>query len=474
MEGMKMTRRFGVLAVAVLAILGSACKSHPVTPIDADPVAVLAATSQAGVSPLTVNFDASASSDADGSIVNYQWDFESDGTIDQTTTTPAVSHVYTAVASYTAEVTVVDNEGNSDSDTLTVRVLTGTWHTQTLDVVGQVGAFSSAAVIGGKPAIAYGDQTNHREKFVIAANNEGTAWGIPLTIDANQRGGAYTALAEIAGRPGVAFLDDQQGRVMYARGLDNLGQTWSEPLGIGIPGAIVDIALIQVQGNPAIAFVDETQSNDGDPVYIRALDSAGTSWDDGLFVDDTSEDVSSLDMKIINGVPAVGYVEESSRDLRFVQSRDVTGSSWFLPDDAVSVGAVGNMMSLASVGNRPMMAFLETSGPNTDVYAVRSNDADGIAWPVAVAVDGGGDSEGAYISLALVGGLPGVAYYNLSLHRLEYAQATTPAGTSWDTSIVVDNTADVGQFCSLISVGGAPGISYYDATDGDLKWSVLE
>ena len=472
MQGMKMMR--WILAVAALAILAAACKSSPGTPTDADPVASLTATSQAGVSPLTVNFDASGSHDPDGDIVSYQWDFESDGTIDQTTTTPAVSHVYTAVASYTAQVTVVDNEGNSDTATLTVRVLTGTWHTQTLDVVGQVGTYTSAALINGRPAIAYADQTNHRAKFVIAANNEGTAWGIPLTIDANQRGGAFSSLAEIAGRPGVAFLDDQQGRVMYTRGLDALGQTWSEPLGVGIPGAISDIALAQVQGNPAVAFVDETQSNDGDPVFIRALDSAGTSWDEGILVDDTNEDVSALDMKIINGVPAVGYVEESSRDLRFVQARDAFGDSWFLPVDAVSIGAVGNMMSLASVGARPMMAFLETGSPNTDVYAVRSNDADGIAWPVAVAVDGGADSEGQYISLALIGGLPGVAYYNLTQHRLEYAQATTPAGTSWDTPITVDSTADVGQFCSLVSVGGAPGISYYDATDGDLKWSVLE
>jgi PKD repeat protein len=473
MEGMKMIR---ILLLALLVLALAACKSSPGggPPADADPVAELVASNQAGAGPLTVTFDASGSEDPAGDIVSYQWDFESDGTIDETTTTPTISHVYTTVGSYTAQVTVVDDDGNSDSATLTVRVLNGTWHTQTLDVVGQVGTFTSAALIGGRPAIAYADQTNHRQKFVIAANNEGTAWNIPLTVDANQRGGTYSSLAEIAGRPGIAFLDDLMGRVMYVRGLDSLGQTWAQPLGVAIPGAIADVSLVQVQGSPAIAFVDETQSNDGDPVYVRALNSAGTSWDDGLLIDDTGEDVSALDMKIINGVPAVGYVEEASRDLRFVQSRDNVGNSWFLPVDAVSVGAVGNMLSLASVAGRPMLSYLEVSGTNTDPFAVRSNDADGIAWPVSVSVDSGGDSEGQYNSLAVIGGVAGIAYYNLTQHRLEYVQAENAAGTAWGTPIVVDETADAGQFCSLVSVHGAPGISYFDATDGDLKWSVLQ
>jgi len=55
-------------------------------------------------------FDGSGSSDRDGSVARYGWDF-GDGTT--TTTTPTVSHAYASAGSYTATLTVTDNEGCS-------------------------------------------------------------------------------------------------------------------------------------------------------------------------------------------------------------------------------------------------------------------------------------------------------------------------------------------------------------------------
>lgn len=61
-------------------------------------------------------FDASASSDPDGRIVRYEWDFD-DGTT-AVTTTPATSHLYgRETATYNVTLTVVDNDGNRASAT---------------------------------------------------------------------------------------------------------------------------------------------------------------------------------------------------------------------------------------------------------------------------------------------------------------------------------------------------------------------
>ena len=59
-------------------------------------------------------FDASASSDPDGRIVRYEWDFD-DGTTSMTTT-PTTSHLYgRETATYYVTLTVVDNDGNRAS-----------------------------------------------------------------------------------------------------------------------------------------------------------------------------------------------------------------------------------------------------------------------------------------------------------------------------------------------------------------------
>ncbi|HEC63045.1 MAG TPA: PKD domain-containing protein, partial [Candidatus Acetothermia bacterium] len=65
-----------------------------------------------------VSFDASASSDPDGSIVSYSWDF-GDGTTGSGVT---VNHAFPADGTYTVTLTVQDDDGATDSVSKTVQV----------------------------------------------------------------------------------------------------------------------------------------------------------------------------------------------------------------------------------------------------------------------------------------------------------------------------------------------------------------
>jgi hypothetical protein len=58
-----------------------------------------------------VTFNASASSDPDGTIVEYRWDFEGDGSPDENTTNPVTDHTYSQASGYAPTLTVVDDDG---------------------------------------------------------------------------------------------------------------------------------------------------------------------------------------------------------------------------------------------------------------------------------------------------------------------------------------------------------------------------
>jgi PKD repeat protein len=77
--------------------------------LNSPPAAVFTASPGVGTAPLTVNFNASGSSDADGEIVGYDWEF-GDGNVG---TGALASHTYQSTGTYAARLTVHDDTGAS-------------------------------------------------------------------------------------------------------------------------------------------------------------------------------------------------------------------------------------------------------------------------------------------------------------------------------------------------------------------------
>lgn len=99
----------------------SASTSHSiiVEPKNEPPVAVFDFSPKDGLYPLTVTFDASLSSDVDGDVVQYEWDFGGEGTGNGAVTT----HTFPEKGLYKIILTVYDDDGDSSTASGTVNVL---------------------------------------------------------------------------------------------------------------------------------------------------------------------------------------------------------------------------------------------------------------------------------------------------------------------------------------------------------------
>ncbi len=87
-------------------------------PPNQSPTAALAATPSTGTAPLLVQLSSAGSSDADGAITSYAWNFGNG----QTGTGPSPSVVYTTPGVYTITLTVTDNDGATNAKSTSVTV----------------------------------------------------------------------------------------------------------------------------------------------------------------------------------------------------------------------------------------------------------------------------------------------------------------------------------------------------------------
>lgn len=87
------------------------------------PTADAAATPTSGTAPLQVAFSSAGSSDSDGTIVGYSWNFD-DGSPVSTEANP--NHTFTAAGSFNVTLRVTDDGGFTGNDTVVIQVVSAT------------------------------------------------------------------------------------------------------------------------------------------------------------------------------------------------------------------------------------------------------------------------------------------------------------------------------------------------------------
>ena len=133
-----------VILFLVLAVFLSGCSGGGITPpitTNQSPTASFTANPTSGVAPLEVSFNASNSSDSDGTIVSYAWDFKDGYTGNGVT----VNHTFNSTGSYNVLLTVIDNEGATDSTTKNITI------TETLSNQSPTASFTATPTSGVAP-----------------------------------------------------------------------------------------------------------------------------------------------------------------------------------------------------------------------------------------------------------------------------------------------------------------------------------
>jgi PKD repeat protein len=139
------------LIVAALAAAGA--RSVP-------PVASFAANPNSGTPSLSVDVDGSASSDPDGTIVSYDWDFGDTTTGSGVTAT----HVYAATGTYRITLTVTDNAGDTASTTVDVDCISAT-NLPPLHTIGAFPSTGTAPLLLQVESLVHDDAGTHTETW---------------------------------------------------------------------------------------------------------------------------------------------------------------------------------------------------------------------------------------------------------------------------------------------------------------------
>lgn len=450
---------------------------------DRPPVAVLESDRRkvlldSPISGAAVSLSLALSYDLDAGALEYGFDPE--GLISGEPSygsSSGATHEYTVAGTYLAEGWVRDADGQFDVDKTVVEVTDG-GGVRTVSSVG--GTYTSLREVNDAPAIAYYEPASQMLFYARADDAGGTSWPPANVVnpDATVGVGTYASMEMVGGFPAIAYYDATNTRLLFARATESTGLTTPWNIQQVQPAGGEHCSLAVVAGAPAVAFRDAA----GALRFERAANAIGTSWTATPLTLDASTNDTGLfaSLAMVAGVPAVAYYEGLADDLIFVRALDEDGSSWSTPVVVDSTDDVGQYASLAEVDGFPAIAYHdETDG---DLRYVRALDALGSSWGAPIVVDdgaaadedeGGGNDVGAFARLAVIDGIPAIAYYDATAGDLKYARASDAEGSVWPQSgiLVLDSTGIVGSFTSLAVVNGYPAVSYYDQTNDALKFA---
>ena len=432
------------------------------------PVASFTASSATGLPGDTITLDAGSSSDPDGTIADYEWDPEGDGTF-LVNFFPGGSSmlgwVYSQPGTYHPTLRITDNKGASAKASKTVTISFGTLvSAKKLD--SDTCQYPSIGVANGKLCVAFRDGSQLAFIRETAANGEN--W-FSAQLLGNM--GIGCSLANVAGSPAIAYHSGGS-ECDYVRAANPDGSAWTSALtaisGTDNIGLYPTLAVIS--GNPAIVCSDASAFVAGNCWYCIATNSTGTSWSAKKVISANGEhSIATSLIALGNGTPCAAMMRNnglsSFDEVQFTPALDAQGNTWNPPIPVES----GNVLqaltgSLQIVAGRPAMLYYDLD--LGQVLYVRSSDAGGLGWNTAVEVTAAAQTE-ANMTLGVINGLPVAAFVDTTL-GLRICLAADNAGSTWNPPLTVDAAAtDPATAISMTSYNSRPAIAY--TTGGPLK-----
>ena len=418
------------------------------------PVADLTADVTAGLAPLTVQFDASASYDPDGEITLFEWDWDGDGSYEEDTgITPTASHEFSAAGQCQVAVQVTDDGALTATDGLTVSVGDEPGWSAAAAVPGDIQHAVPLWNVNGNPAVFYPNGNNLA--YRRATDCLGTSWGDEVVIDASEEMLHRFNAALVSGRPAVAYHRDTQVgpgehfELRYCAAEDDVGLSWNAPLTLSAESQYTDSyevpCVAEIDGRPAVLYAVEVVGA-RQAYFVRATDDYGASW--GTPVSVGGPGLSFLsNLAVIDGEPACfvarTLTEPDDMQLYYVTGNDAAGSSFGTEQMMKSLGFQSMFMGkLAEVDGKPAVAYLL----GADIYFLRATDAAGTAWgDTQTVATSSGMAIG--IDLAVILGRPAVAYFvwwYCTSGEIWYVSAQDGTGVAWNAAeLITDREFDM-------------------------------
>ncbi len=401
----------------------------------------------------TCNFNASNSTDPDGTIVSYNWDF-GDGSTGKGVT---VSHTYFHHDYYPVNLTVIDNDGSNNSYSETI-FIPRRWHKFSVENAG-FGNAHVAVGFGIKPYIHVFYESNTSGSYFLRHA------AISMT------NGQKTFLPNVVGDPSQKVVGEISATtfppfyISYyeANGEDlRVAHTWYTSSGWQSDNELVDSTgnvgryssiAFNSNGFPSVSYYDSTNAN------LKYAWKDGSNWHN-ITVDSSGNvgEYSSLAFDS-NGHPWISYYDSTNGDLKVAEGTDYQGSSWSIWTFD-SAGDVGYWSSIAIDSNDAVHIVYGDDG--YDLKYLYNGPGSGTV------IDDYVNGQWVWNGIAVdSNNYPRIAYNGLPYFGLKYAFKDS---NGWHSVVLDGNqTSDTFAFACIAINNGDIAIGYLDQDTKQVK-----
>ncbi|MCB1187384.1 hypothetical protein KDL29_09490 [bacterium] len=417
-----------------------------------------------------VAFYAFNSADLDGTIEQYEWDFNADNVFELDSGQDAfAANTFSEAGYHPVQLRVTDDDGDSSIAVIGILVRGGDF-----EIIAESGGSQNLelAIVNGNPAIAFTNNVGDRPWFQRATTPLGNQWGIPVKVYDDDDCSSSVSLAVVNGNPAMTFYDGVAQRGKYVRATDADGTAWGTAVEYN-PGSNTGFQsdLTVINGNPAVVHNANSLM-----MYSRASNADGTAWNGPVTIDNTaSTGISPILLDTVER-PLSVFIRFTDVPNRWLScdGDDADGTTWgsvLNGGDTDINNAVALDAIMTPVGS--LAAYVASDGNWHELRAKYLRNVHINQWlaPIPVLTSDQIDD----VKLGMAGGLPFIVYTEDSNHpRLILVPGMDQYGYSWGEPIILKTyDASMTFEIGVAEVLGRPAVAFKPSNENFVYYGIV-